>query len=121
MEHIEDIDSFYQQTYSFLKPNGYLSSVIDYGAHEFSNNWFEHYYYNDNFWKFLMHGRKYIINRRTHSEHLKALEKAGFAIVTDRRSLDKKADFNRITKSIKNRFNEEDFQTKSGIILAKKI
>jgi hypothetical protein len=49
MEHIEDIDSFYQQTYNFLKPNDYLSSVIDYGVHEFSNNWFQHYYYNDNF------------------------------------------------------------------------
>ena len=68
-----------------------------------------------------MHGRKYIINRRTHSEHLKTLEKSGFEIVTDRRSLNKKADFNRITKSIKDRFNEEDLQTKSAIILAKKI
>lgn len=121
MEHIDDIDSFYRKVYGFLKPGGLISSLIDYSAHEFSEKWFEHYYYGDKFWKFLMHGRKYIINRRTHTEHLLSMKNSGFTIVKDDRRLDDKVNYRKISKSIRSRFEDLDLSTKSGIIVGKKV
>lgn len=74
MEHVIDLENYYRKMFMMLKPEGFCSHVIDYGAHEFSDIWYEHLYLNQKFWKFLMHGRMYPINRFPHSYHIHILK-----------------------------------------------
>lgn len=120
LEHVLDLDNIYKIMYKWLKPGGYISHVIDYGAHEYSDNWYEHLYVSDSYWRFLMHGRMYPINRVSHSYHLNKISEAGFTILISERNKDTKADALKINKSICKFFNEDDLCTKSGLIIAQK-
>lgn len=81
MEHVINLKEYYLTMFKWLKPGGYASHVIDYRAHEFSDNWYEHFYLNNTLCKFLMHGRMYPINRYPYSFHIKTLKEIGFEII----------------------------------------
>ena len=121
MEHILSLKEFYVNTYNWLKPGGFCSHIIDYSAHEFSDNWCEHWYYSDMLWSILMHGRMYPINRKPHSYHIDCIEKAGFSIQEVLPSYHHKA---AVKKKISNRivdfFTDSDLKIKSAIIVARK-
>ena len=120
LEHIIDLTEAYASMYCSLKPGGYCSHVIDYGAHEFSDIWYEHLYFSDFFWKFLMHGRMYPINRYPHSYHIKELKKVGFNIIHESLKYSNKADINKINKNLRPLFNDDDLSIKSAHIIAVK-
>lgn len=80
MEHVEEVEHAYGKMYEWLKPGGIISHQIDYKAHEMTKEWNGHWYIDEGMWKFLLHGRKYSINRLPHSAHIKEIEKAGFAV-----------------------------------------
>jgi hypothetical protein len=82
MEHVEDIDFVYGEMYKWLKNGGVISHQIDFKAHEMTREWNGHWFISESFWKFLLHGRKYSINRLPLSAHIKAIENAGFTIKT---------------------------------------
>lgn len=120
LEHVPSIDNIYKIMFKWIKPGGYMSHIIDYGAHEFSDNWQEHLYLNETYWKFLLHGRLYPINRLPHSMHVKRICEAGFELVLDLRIKDRRIDRKKIDNSIKALFNDDDLNTRSGHIIAKK-
>lgn len=120
MEHILDLEDTYKLMYDMLKPGGYCSHVIDYGAHEFSDIWYEHLYLNDFFWKFLMHGRMYPINRKPHSYHISLLKKIGFEILCEKKYYAKKAEILKLNKNLKKIFSEEDLNVASSHIIIRK-
>lgn len=117
LEHVDDLESFYSKAYDTLRKGGVISSVIDYGAHEFSKNWFGHYYYSDSYWRFLLHGRKYSINRFPHSYHISIMEKCGFSIVKDDRRSGEMLDINKVAPSVKRNLTKDDWITRSGVIV----
>lgn len=80
MEHVIDIESAYQVMYKWLKKGGIISHQIDFKAHEISKIWNEHWFISKGVWEFLMHGRKYPINRYPLSYHISCMQKAGFEI-----------------------------------------
>ena len=80
MEHILPLKENYKRIFEWIKPGGFCSHIIDYGAHEFSDYWHDHWYYSDSLWKILMHGRMYPISRMPHSYHIGCIEDAGFSI-----------------------------------------
>jgi len=120
LEHIIDLENYYRKMFEILKPNGFCSHVIDYGAHEFSKNWYEHLYLSDWAWSFLMHGRMYPINRIPHSYHLKIAKDCGFHIVYEFKNLSEKANPKYLNKNLKKIFTEEDLKTKSAHIILRK-
>lgn len=120
LEHILDIDMTYQRVFSMLKNGGLFSNVIDYGAHEFSNRWFDHLSYGPIMWKFLLHVRLYPISRYSHSQHLIAMKAAGFKIIYEERRMSAKLEIDKIDKRLSPFFNDDDLATRSGYILAKK-
>ncbi len=121
MEHVDDLQQTYKTMYKWLVPGGYCSHIIDYGAHEFSIDWYKHLYYNNMFWKFLLHGRKYSINRLSHSFQVEAMQKAGFEILLNERMKDKNvAERNKVNSRIRSLFSDEDLETSSGQIIARK-
>ena len=120
MEHIIDIEFVYKIMFDWLKPGGWCSHVIDYGAHELSENWYQHLYVNKRFWNFLMHGRMYPINRYPHSFHIKVLKKLGYEIIYENKTFNKKADKRKISSTIKNLFSEEDLVISGAHIILRK-
>jgi hypothetical protein len=120
MEHILDISGTYKAIYSWLKPGGYYSNLIDYGAHEFSDIWYEHIYINDFFWEFLMHGRLFPINRMPHSFHINEMKKAGFSIIYESKKNDRKANINKIKKNLRSIYTYDDLDIKGAHIVAQK-
>jgi len=121
MEHVLPLKETYKRIFEWIKPGGFCSHIIDYGAHEFSDYWYDHWYYSDFLWKILMHGRKYPISRMSHSYHMDCIEKAGFSIQTIIPSYQSNtADKDKISKTILNYFNDTDLRIKSAIVVAKK-
>ncbi|MHB2153607.1 class I SAM-dependent methyltransferase [Calditrichota bacterium GD2] len=120
MEHILDIDYAYHKMYEWLRVGGIISHQIDFKSHEMTKEWNGHWFINDTVWKFLMHGRKYPINRFPLSVHLTSIKNTGFTIkkilpVINKTSLDRR-------KSLKENIEyiEEDFLTSSALIIAQK-
>jgi len=120
MEHLLDLEETYTYMYKWLKPGGYCSHEIDFGAHEFSNSWYEHFYLNKHYWDFLMHGRMYPINRMPYSFHYNILTKIGFQIVYEKKNRAEKLDKNRICNELKQFFIEDDLSIRSAHLIVKK-
>lgn len=121
MEHVLPLQETYKTIFKWIKLGGFCSHIIDYGAHEFSDCWYEHWYHSDVLWKIFMHGRKYPISRMPHSYHMDCIEKAGFSIQSIIPSYQSNsADKNKISKTIVDYFNDSDLCIKSAIIVAKK-
>lgn len=120
MEHVLKVDHAYKSMYDWLKPGGIISHQIDFKSHEMTNEWEGHWFIKGRMWEFLMHGRKYPINRLPYSAHVKAIEKAGFTIkniIKDERP----NNFPSKTPNIKGvEFTEEDRTTASALIQAVK-
>jgi hypothetical protein len=83
MEHVEDVESTYGALHSWLRPGGFMSHAIDYRSHGYTREWNGHWTVSDLTWKLVRGTRPYLINRRPHSAHIIALEKAAFQIVTE--------------------------------------
>jgi predicted SAM-dependent methyltransferase len=122
MEHVLDLETIYKNTFKWLKPGGYVSHIIDYTAHEFSNIWYQHWEYSKPFWKFLMHGRKYPMNRMPHSFHEKCLLNAGFEVFTENCTYNEtnKANYEKIDSLLLSYFSRDDLRIQSARIVAKK-
>jgi SAM-dependent methyltransferase len=121
MEHVFPLEEVYRRIFDLLKPGGYCSHIIDYGAHEFSDCWFEHWCYSDWLWKILLHGRKYMINRMPHSYHLQCMLKAGFIIQNELVTKNSQSPkMNKIAPKIRKYFNNDDLSIQSAIVIIKK-
>jgi len=80
MQSVEDIESAYCAMYKWLRPGGIISHQMDFKSFEMTNEWNGHRYISNNFWRLLLHGYKYSINRLPVSAHINAIQNAGFKI-----------------------------------------
>lgn len=118
MEHVEDIDQAYQTMYSFVKRGGIMSHEIDFRSHEMTREWNGHWFIDEPLWKFLLHGRKYPINRLPLSAHVNAIENSGFSIkkIIYAYKINKYKDLTPRVKDVI--FTESDLITSSAFIQA---
>jgi len=120
MEQVADIDLAYKKMYSFLKSEGIMSHEIDFKSHEMTRDWNGHWFINEPVWNFLLHGRKYPINRLPLSAHISAIEKTGFTIkkVVLVQKINKYKDLTPTVKDVV--FTDGDLITSSALIQAMK-
>tara|TARA_B100000315_G_scaffold260561_1_gene322951 strand:+ start:2841 stop:3680 length:840 start_codon:yes stop_codon:yes gene_type:complete len=120
MEHIINIDFTYMKMYKLLKTGGYMSHAIDYKAHGTHNHWNGHWTINRLFWKIMMKTKDYQINRYPFSEHVKAIGKHNFKILSQE-SIQNQSNISKQKIRIKNiKFQPEDFNISSAHIIARK-
>jgi len=81
LEHVEDIEGVHRSLAAGLKIGGAASHVIDFRCHKMAGTWDGHLQYGDRLWKIVKGRRPYLLNRRSPSEHLRAMESAGFEIL----------------------------------------
>jgi hypothetical protein len=81
MEHVDDIMKMYRELYSWLKPGGLMSHMIDFRSHSITKDWNGHWRYSESQWK-IIEGKRYkFLNREPYSKHLTAIRETGFSIV----------------------------------------
>src|SRR4030095_16002954 len=88
LEHVDRLDETYLAMSTWLKPGGYASHVIDFGAHHLSPFWNGHWAYHDFEWHLVRGGREYLLNRKPLSAHLDCARNAGFEVVQVLRNYD---------------------------------
>jgi SAM-dependent methyltransferase len=81
LEHVDALDETYIAMSAWLKPGGYASHVIDFGAHHLSPFWNGHWAYSDSQWRLVRGRREFLLNRQPLSTHLNCAEKSGFEIL----------------------------------------
>jgi len=80
MEHVENVEEVYSALYHWLKPGGVMSHTIDYTAHEYAYGWNGHWTIPDPIWTIVRGRRPYLLNRLSHSQHVRAISDAGFQV-----------------------------------------
>jgi SAM-dependent methyltransferase len=119
LEHVEDVSRTYACAARILKKGGIFVSVIDYKAHDTAGPWNGHWTYSDVVWRIIRGRCAYLINRWTHSMHLRELAKH-FVIV---REIPYYRDSELALSDISSRFAglpAVDFKTCEGFIVARK-
>jgi len=117
LEHIDDTEGTVNNIKKWLKPGGVMSHVIDFSSHGMSGYWNGHWGFSDFLWKIIRGKRRWSINRKTHGEYIKIMEKSGFKIAAD---IKFKGENGIKRKKMDKRFvnmSEEDFETRAAYIL----
>jgi SAM-dependent methyltransferase len=81
LEHVDNLDETYKAMSAWLKPGGYASHVIDFGAHQLSPFWNGHWAYNDFQWRLARGRREFLLNREPFTTHIKCAQAAGLHIL----------------------------------------
>lgn len=83
LEHVEDVLGTYRALHQWLRPAGFMSHAIDFKSHGLTRDWNGHWTVGAAAWKLLRGRRPYLINRLSHSAHVRALRQAGFRVVAE--------------------------------------
>lgn len=81
LEHIDDLHETYVAMFTWLKPGGYASHLIDFGAHGRSPFWNGHWAYSDWQWNLVRGRREFLLNREPMSTHLTLAKQVGFNVL----------------------------------------
>jgi hypothetical protein len=88
LEHVDSLPETYRAMFTWLKPGGFASHVIDFSAHDLSPFWNGHWAYSDWQWRLVRGRREFLLNGEPLSTHLCYAEKVGFQVVFLKRDYD---------------------------------
>lgn len=88
LEHVDALEPTYQAMFTWLKPGGYASHVIDFSAHQLSPYWNGHWSYSDRQWRLVRGRREFLLNREPIGTHLACAADAGFEALLESRVFD---------------------------------
>lgn len=120
LEHVDALEQTYVATSAWLKPGGFISHVIDFGAHHLSPFWNGHWAYSDLQWRLVRGRREFLLNREPLSTHLGCAQKAGLEIL---RIMPRYDDNGLPQRCLASRFQNlcnEDSRTRGTVLLLKK-
>lgn len=83
LEHIDALDTTYEQLYQWLKNDGFMTHCIDFKSHGYAKTWDGHWRISKFRWFLLRGNRPYLINRAPYSIHQKLLNKYQFKIINE--------------------------------------
>jgi SAM-dependent methyltransferase len=83
MEHVDEPQAAYTAMYRWLRAGGFVSHQIDLRSHGATRDWNGHWTLSDPVWELIRGKRTYSINRLPRSAHVRAVERAGFELVSD--------------------------------------
>jgi SAM-dependent methyltransferase len=120
LEHVDALDKTYLAMSSWLKPGGYASHVIDFGAHHLSPFWNGHWAYKDVEWRLVRGRREFLLNREPLSTHLECARKAGFEIVQQMNNYDHSGLPQRLLASRFQQLGCPDSHTRGTVLILRK-
>lgn len=81
LEHVNDLKKTYSAMYTWLKPGGMISNVIDFQCHGTSVEWNGQWQYSRFMWKLIVGGRPFLLNREPAEAHLEFIRKNNFKLL----------------------------------------
>ena len=120
LEHVDALEETYLAMSTWLKPGGYMSHVIDFGAHHLSPFWNGHWAYSDLQWHLVRGRREFLLNREPLSKHIQCAEKAGLEILQTINSYDDDGLPRHCLSSRFQNFYSEDSRTRGTTLILKK-
>jgi len=124
LEHIDNLNNFYEVMNKILKHNGFASHAIDFRSHDETWTWNGHWGISEKKWGKIRDWRPYLINREPLSTHLRLFDANGFKVLlTDKLSgagEDRPAiQRNHLAEKFRN-MTDEDFNTSRCFVVAEK-
>lgn len=120
MEHVKDFQSIYRITFKNLVHGGVMLHDIEYHSHRTSKYWNGHWCYNSFIWNIIVGSRKFLLNRGTHSMHLKSIRDLQFIVQSESRNFkESKIKKDMLSKEFKH-IPDDDLITFGGVIIASK-
>jgi hypothetical protein len=120
LEHVDALHETYSAMSAWLKPGGYASHVIDFGAHQLSPFWNGHWAYSEREWRLVRGRREYLLNREPLSTHVKHAEEAGFEIIQLLRDYDDRGLSPRSLAPSFQVLSTEDSRTRGAVMILRK-
>lgn len=120
LEHVDDLDGTYQLMCRYLKDDGLMSHVIDFGSHGATYEWNGHWACSDLALKILRGGRPYFINREPHSRHIELLNRHGLKLIADITAMENSRLLPGALAPRYRGLSEKDLSTRSALIMAVK-
>jgi hypothetical protein len=120
LEHVDDLEETYRAMFTWLKPGGYASHVIDFGAHYLSPYWNGHWAYSDWEWRLVRGCRDFLLNRQPLSIHVNHAKQAGFGVLLLRRHYyDHGLSIDALSPRFQ-RLDPEDARTRGAVLILRK-
>ena len=121
LEHIDNIDNAYKCFALWLKNDGIMSHQVDFKCHGYADEWNGHWAYNDFEWKMIRGKRKWTINKKPLSSHIKLNQANGFEIIHSL-NVKGKNGINRSKLSLANSYlTDDDISTSGSYLVSKKL
>jgi hypothetical protein len=120
LEHVDALEDTYLAMSTWLKTGGYMSHVIDFGAHHLSPFWNGHWAYSDLQWHLVRGRREFLLNREPLSMHIRCAEKAGLEVLQMINSYDDDGLPRQCLASRFQNFYSEDSRTRGTTLILKK-
>ena len=120
LEHVDDLEFTYKVMCKWLKRGGFMSHQIDFRCHRISKEWNGHWAYPDFVWRLIKGKRPYLLNRESHSTHIKLMRKFGFEVVCDIKIRDRSGICREHLASRFENLSDDDLTTSGAFIQASK-
>jgi len=120
LEHVDDLKNAFKYFFNWLKEDGVMSHQLDFKCHGFAKEWNGHWAYNNFEWMLVRGRRKWLINRKPLSYHLRMYKNNQFEII-HKKSIYAQNGISR--KKLSSNFlyiTDEDMLTSGSYILSKK-
>lgn len=120
LEHIDNIDEFFQFMRNSLKESGFVSHQVDLKSHEITSTWDGHWRFSKFYWQLLRGKRQWFINRLPLSKYMELFNKYSFSNnYVERNVMKASYERSKLTKDFKF-MSEEDRETAGFFIQATK-
>lgn len=121
LEHVEDLDAVHSGLAAGVRVGGVASHVIDFRSHGLTSGWDGHLRYGSLAWSLVKGRRPYLLNRCAPSEHLRAIENAGFELVrTLRTAAAPTVPRHKLHAHFRN-WSDEDRSTATMVVVARRV
>jgi hypothetical protein len=119
LEHVEDLQGTHLMLAARVRPGGVACHVIDFRSHRITPEWDGHLQYPPQLWRLVKGRRPYLLNRAAPSDHLQALEAAGFRILAvERVLLEPTVPYRKLARIYRRR-TAEDRETATMTVIAR--
>lgn len=120
MEHVDQPEEIYGESFRILKPGGFMSHQIDLRCHDTAPEWNGHWKYSELTWRLMRGGLPWFINRQPCSVHLGLVKRVGFKLCAEVRQFGNLGISSRQLANGFQTLSESDLKTSGVFIMAKK-
>ncbi|MDX2053516.1 MAG: methyltransferase domain-containing protein [Polyangiaceae bacterium] len=119
LQHIEDLEGYFQAFHRLLTKGGWMSHQVDFSSLETATRWNGHWFYPAPLWR-VMRGKYCLTNRRPLSYYVALAERSGFRLAGMLPNLDRTGYPYQARRGWCLNFTQADFETRGAMLVWQK-